>query len=870
MKKLLLFAALFLVQNLLHAQPWMPANLNGPMKYSEALSRYYAYVAKNGGEEDKGPVNKGKEVGEDKDHLFQVWKYYWERHLDTNGYMVPQVQTVLNWQKYMQTHTANKLARTTTTPSNWVFQGPDTCSHGYSGLGRINVVAFDPLDSNTFFIGSAGSNAWKTTDGGNTWTSMYDYLPEQGVADIKINPMNHNTIYIATGDADNGDSYSSGIIVSHDGGLSWSTTGLTWSPSTYYNAHSMLINPQDTMIMMLASTNGLYKSTNGGTSWTNINSGNFKQILYNPADTAIVYGTMYTDTSAQIMLSNNGGNTWNAVTNFTDAQRINMAVSPANPALVIAVASNESSGLKGIYNSTDSGQVYNPVFLDTGGCTNNLLSYDLGLPATDCSGQGWYDLCIAINPTNANEVVVGGVNTYYSADGGNTWALANQWYDGLSSVSTVHADKHCLAYNPLSGGLFETCDGGIYKNYGPVTTPWTDLTNGINITEFYRNAVDNNVTFCIGGSQDNGTKLLQDGGSTDIAGGDGEEPLINYGDPANIWYCSFPSGNIQITRDAGVTWTNITDVIGGTGAWTTPYVLHPTDTATLLLGYNQVYVTYDNGNSWASTSPVFDTNSTIDRIAIATTNPEYVYLSYYDYTVYKPYIQYTTNFGTTWQSITVPFTGLISDLVIDPKNENHIWVTCPWYGYTKLWSYNLTTNTWTNESGDLPDIPVDCMIVDTNSQTQYVGTDAAVYYKDTSMTNWALYNTNLPCAHVYDLHINYTTNQLWAASYGRGMWATTKADHTIPAGIPQVAAAGQSIAIYPNPATTQLTIQFNNPVILSGAEGQVTITNILGQTVYLQTAPANCMLLQVDVSALSAGVYFVKVNGNEVRKLVKE
>lgn len=865
MKKLLLFVVFVLAQNLLHAQPWMPANMNGPMKYSDALARYYAWTAKNGEENEKAPQHQGKEEQETKDHLFQVWNNYWKMHLDQNGYMVPPVQTVLNWQKFLQTQTTTRTARTTTTPSNWIFQGPDTCSHGYSGLGRINVVAFDPVDSNTFYIGSAGSNAWKTTDGGNTWTSMYDNLPMQGVADIKINPLNRNTIYIATGDGDAGDAYSSGIIVSHDGGLNWATTGLTWSPSLYYSAHKMLINPLDTLTMMIASTNGLYKSNNAGATWTNINSGNFKQIVYNPMDTAIVYGTMYTDTCAQIMLSIDGGNTWNAVTHFTDAQRINVAVSPANPALVIAVVSNESSGLEGIYNSTDSGHTYNPLYIGDTACDNNILGYSLGLPTSECDGQGWYDLCIAINPTNPDEVVVGGVNTYYSADGGNTWTIANQWYTGISGVSTVHADKHCLAYNPLSGGLFETCDGGIYKNYGPVTTPWTDLTDGINITEFYRNAVNNDVTFCIGGSQDNGTKLIDGGGSFDIAGGDGEEPLINYGDPQNLWYCSYPDGIIDITRDGGANWTNITDTIHSSGAWTTPYVLHPTDTATLILGYNQVYVTYNNGFSWASTSPVFDTNSNIDRIAIATTNPNYIYVTYYDYTVWKPYIQYTTNFGTSWQSITLPFTGLISDIAIDPKNENKIWVTCPWYGYPKLWSYNLTTNTWTNETGSLPDIPVDCILIDTSSLTQYLGTDAAVFYKDTTMTNWTLYNTNLPCAHVYDLQINYTTNQLWAATYGRGMWATTKADYTPPAGIKQLAAAGNNISIFPNPATTQLTIQSTNQPI-----SKIIITDLLGQTVYLQTAPANCTLLQVDISGLTPGVYFVRINNTDIRKFVKE
>ncbi len=861
MKKLLLFTIYIFSQHLLQAQPWMPSTNNGLVKYADALNRYREYAAKTNDEQEQ--AGNEREEREDKNHLFEVWNYYWKMHLDKDGYMVPPGQTVINWQQYLSEQGNRADARTTAIPSNWVFQGPDSSAHGYSGLGRINIVTFDPIDSNTFYIGAAGSNAWKTTDGGNTWSPLYSNLPMLGVADIKINPVNRNTIYVATGDGDASDAYSSGVIVSHDGGATWAATGLSWPVSLYYAAHCVLINPQDTTSMMLASTNGLYKTSNAGATWTNINSGSFKQIIYNPADTAIVYGTMYTDTSAQIMRSADGGNTWSAVTAFRDAQRINVAVCPADPSIVKALVSNKASGLEGIYTSSDSGVTYTALYTDDTSCTHDLLGYELSLPTTSCGGQGWYDLCIAMNPANPNEVTIGGVNTYFSADGGITWALANQWYGGLAGVSTVHADKHCLAYNPLTGALFETCDGGIYKNYGPVTQPWNDLTNGLGITEFYRLAVNNNVPFCIAGAQDNGTKIVQGGASADLVGGDGMQPLINYADPANTWYASYQYGATFVTRDAGSTWTNISDTIHGTGGWIAPYLLLPTDTASMLMAYGQVYLTNNSGLTWAPISPVFDTNSKVDRLVMAPTNQNYLYVTYYDYTVWTPYIQYTTDFGTTWQAITTPFSSYISDLVVDPQDENHFWVTCTWYGMPKLWSYSLTTHSWTNETGTLPDISVNCMVVDTNSHTQYVGTDVAVFYKDTTMTHWALYNTNLPAVHVEDLQINYATNQLWAATYGRGIWTTTKADHTVALGVPQLALM-QTLAIYPNPTSTLINIRASEQI------RSVVICDLLGQTVYTQLPTGNFQLLTIDVSGLPAGVYFVKVNGNGVRKFVKE
>ena len=861
MKKLFLLAVFALLCNISDAQPWMPSGSTAPVRFSDVLARHQQQTLNEANEEEMEVTGARREG---KDHLFQKWEWYWRQHLDENGYMVPPMITLIEWQKYTEQMNLNKKAeKTTTIPSNWVFEGPHTAGGGYSGIGRINTVAFDPVDSNTFYVGSAAGSTWKTTNGGATWASCYDFLPTLGVADIKINPLNRNTVYVATGDGDAGDAYSSGVIVSHDGGNNWAVTGLSWLPTAYNNARSLLINPQDTSSMILGTNAGIFKTYNAGLSWKNVFTGNFKQILYKPGDTSTVYGTMYTDSCQQIMLSTDAGLTWTAVTSFTDAQRISIAVSPASPTMVKALASNNSSGLKGIYESTDNGATYHAIYTDDTSCKRELLGWDLGLPTKNCGGQGWYDLCIAVNPANASEVTVGGVNTYYSADGGSTWQIANTWYGGLTGVSTVHADKHCLSYNPLTGGLFETCDGGVYKNYGPTTAPWTDLSNGICITEFYRNAVDNGVSFSIGGAQDNGTKMVDAGVATDLTGGDGMQPLINYGDPANIFYCSSQNGYISMTRDAGASYHSITDTLHSSGGWVTPYLLHPTDTATLLLGFKNVFVSHNNGISWTAISPIFDSNSNINDIAIGITNTNYIYALHDDYNVWKSVINYTTNFGATWDTIHIPFTNFINDIVVDPKNEKHFWVTIS--GYTsgkKVYSYNLATGAWINESGTLlPNLPVDCMVVDTATGTQYIGTDAAVFYKDTTMTNWALYNTHLPTVHVADLHINYATGELWAATFGRGMWKSRKSDYN-PLSVKQVVTAAV-ITIAPNPSHGSFTINASGELI----NGTVTVKLISsdGRAV-LQTSSVfdNSGKLKIITKGIPAGFYICEVSNQHV------
>ena len=118
-----------------------------------------------------------------------------------------------------------------------------------------------------------------------------------------------------------------------------------------------------------------------------------------------------------------------------------------------------------------------------------------------CGNQGSYDLVIAISPTNSSLTFFGGVNTWGSTDGGRNWQICNQWTQWAPGVVEVHADKHWFAYNPNNGLFFECNDGGVYSTVNPLGNLWADKTNGMGITQFYRNAVSNISTLVIGGSQ---------------------------------------------------------------------------------------------------------------------------------------------------------------------------------------------------------------------------------------------------------------------------------------------------------------------------------------------------------------------------------
>jgi photosystem II stability/assembly factor-like uncharacterized protein len=804
MKKYLFFSALVLGAINAKAQPWMPKD-NVKRTFTDIVEAYRAQVGEK--EEEKGIVERaGGVIEEDEKYHFGRWSWYWKNHLDSAGYLVPGFRTALAWEDYKRTHGIGRKAAKGTATDNWSFIGPDKSNGGYSGIGRVNVVAFHPTDSNIIYVGSGGGSTWKTTNGGTTWTALYNDFVSLCVSDVAVNPLNGNTVYVVTGDANGGSDYSIGVLKSYDGGTNWANIGpSTWTLDSFRMARSLVINPVDTNKLILGTSNGLYKSSDGGATWFRTATFNVRQVLYCPNDTAVVYAAAIMSSGAQIYKSTNGGFTWNPITSITGSSRMNIAVSPAAPGVIMGIACNSSSGLRGVYRSTDYGGTVIEVTSDNVSCTNNMLNGENELPTSNCGGQGWYDLCIAIDPTDADKVIIGGINNFYSVDGGLSWDICNTWYNTGSGVQVVHADKHWLAYNPLNRAIYLGCDGGIYKTYNPVINRWKDISNGLGITQFYRNAVHNDVTYCLGGAQDNGTKKLAGGVYTDLTGGDGMHCLISNADPANIFFTATQYGNVRVTYDGGANFNSITEDLPTPGAWITPYIQHPVDPNILYIGYKQIFRTTDAGGSWEPISPIFSSGANIEFLAISFSNPDYIYAVRDAGSVSR--IHYTTNGGTSWLDIVVPFSAFISDIVVDPKNEKKFYVTLGGFIAAKVYSYDLTTSTWTNESTGLPALPVNCMAIDTFSMTKYVGTEVAVFYKTKEMTSWALYNSNLPSVQVTDLNINHTTNEIYAATYGRGMWRSGKAEITPPVGVKQIPALLQRISVSPNPCRGAFTIQ---------------------------------------------------------------
>lgn len=698
---------------------------------------------------------------------YKRWEYFWEKRVLPNGEFPQAGIKQTEWKKYLQKHPelTNGNAHRTTGSGNWTPLGPSSSPGGYQGVGRINCVGFHPSNANIFYVGTPAGGLWKTIDGGGTWASLTDDLPIIGVSSIAVHPGNPNIMYIATGDADGSDTPSIGVMKSTDGGASWSLTGLNWTMSQGRQISVLLIHPNNPDILIAATSIGIYKTTNGGSSWSQTSSGYFRDLEFKPGTPATMYATgRGSNSSHQIFLSTNTGDNWSQTTNFSGKGRVAIAVSPANPNLVAAVTSGNDNGFAGFYTSSNSGNSFSLKFSSA---SKNLLGWNID--GNDSGGQGWYDLAITVSPTNANVINVGGVNNWQTTNGGTSWAINTMWF-ATGKVPEVHADKHFLVYHPLQNTtMFECNDGGIYKTTNGGSS-WTDITNGIAHTQFYKIGVSQtDPNYVVAGAQDNGTKLRTGTNTwTNIGGGDGMECIIDPTDK-NTQYYSLYYG--RITRISNGSSSQISDNVPGKprGDWVTPYMLDPSNNSTILIGYRDLYRSTNKGDSWTNISNGQVGSSNLSSIAVAPSNSNTIYVS-------NGRELYRTSNASSWSNISSGLptsSSIISYIAVSSASANTVWVTLSGYASgNKVFKSTNGGSTWTNISGSLPNLPVNCIVHDSNTSNEslYVGTDVGIFYRSNTQGDWVSFSNGLPNVVVRELEIQRTSGKLRAGTYGRGLW----------------------------------------------------------------------------------------------------
>jgi len=716
---------------------------------------------------------------------FKRWEDFVQKRLDENGNRINS--TAMAFAAFDSMKKAGKVVNTRSN-GYWTELGPNSWSNnpdpypsthqgGWNpGNGRINEIAFHPTNPNIIYAGASGGGLWRTSDGGLSWTSLTDGMPNLAISGIAVSHTNPDIIYILTGDGDSRDLASIGVLKSTDAGVTWFITDLTFASDQLKFGYELKMDPTNSDILLATTNDGIYRTDDAGTIWTKVSNSSYYDIEYMPSNG----DTIYVSGSTKIYRSVDGGFFWNEVQDLSGfavgSSRIELAVTDINTQKVVAVMGDKEDGYKGLWVSNDSGGNWVRNFDPNG---PNIMGYDEH--GDDDKSQVTYDLAIDISKTNENVVFVGGINIWRTIDEGDNWSISSHWRQDWDSLEYVHADIHELIFNGST--LYTGSDGGIFKttNSG---TDWVDISEGLGIMQPHKIGISqSNTSLAYLGTQDNGVNKYSGTSTFDnVRGADGFECIILPIDN-NTVFTSRQYGITEKSTDGGVTFSGI---IGSSSykLFNNPLLLRPILQDRLIVSDSNAVILHNLSGTLIDSLPIPQSGgSVISNLSISQADDDVLVASIYGSSSdgSSDSLWITTNLfdaSPTWTNITTNLpvqSGYISDIVIDPSNNNHLIVSFQKYidGNKVFETWNGGTS-WNNISYDLENIPVNCLAIDSDVfGSIYIGTDLGVFYKAFGETEWAYYSNGLPTVIVNELEINTTSNYLYAATYGRGLWRSS-------------------------------------------------------------------------------------------------
>ena len=707
--------------------------------------------------------------GYKKEKHWRRWEQFMSSHLGADGELVRYNQLNQDALKSL-----NKNQKTTN--SSWAFIGPSASSYqssqGYcigNGLGRVDRIAFHPSDANIIYAGMPAGGLWRTTNGGTSWTALTDYIPSLGISGIAVSHSNANTIYVLSGDGDsditggfvNDFGYireSAGVFKSTDNGETWQQTG-TLSNNSYVG-YELVMDPNNANTLFAATSDGLYKTTNGGTSWTQVRTGRIYDVNFKPGSSTRVYCA--TNTSFQY--SNDGGSSWSNATYSTSppSGRKSITVTNDNSNVVyLLCGGGVSNGVfGGFYRSTNSGSSFTRQTN-----TPNILDADENGTGNDDASD--YILCAAADHSDEDMIVMGSLICFRSTNKGVTWTNSSTyWEDG--GAWYVHPDIHEMKYNPLDNKVYVGHDGGIHVSSDDGQN-WTDITSGIRATQSYHIDQFPGTTSLLIGNQDNGLKRRSSGGDfPHVASGDGFYPAFDQNDQTRFF--SSINTSLYLFSNSG---SSRSGQLRPNSQWYKTVTFHNTNSSIVLCGSNDIFKSTNTGASWNNEGA-----SGSWAITRCPSNNNRFYAT--GLTNYQPgsgsaYV--SSDAGDTWTNLGgntgFPSTiTKITDIRTPSDNSTKVWITMGGYNSgSKVYYSTNTGSTWTNMSGSLPNVPVHCIAI-TDTDDAFVGTDVGVFYRSASMSDWIPWSNGLPNVPITDIRLdpNAGAGNIYISTFGRGVW----------------------------------------------------------------------------------------------------
>lgn len=726
----------------------------------------------------------------------------------------------------------------------WEERGPNNIG------GRTRAIMFDPNDptARKVWAGGVAGGLWYTddiTDPFAPWHSVDDFWANLAVSAIAYDPSNTNVFYVGTGEGVfNADAVQGGgIFKSVDGGATWERLMSTTDPSFYY-VQKIVVTDQGTVLAATRDGAGVQRSDDGGQTWTIALNSSKGTVTNRAADLEIgadgrIYASMGLFSQGSIWVSENDGVDWTRLSTpasgfptTANVARIELATAPSDPNVLYAIAHDmllDGSGadVLGIYRSEDQGvtwqQLTEPV--------------DCSHPTSDFSrGQAWYDLILAVNPTDPNDVIVGTIDLFRSTDpdapeGANTWTQISVWHSFYTqpqycgaTVPVVHADQHAIVFRPGTTAAVFGHDGGIDYSPDVTATPqvFINRNNGYNVTQFYSAALtpEPGGDFMLGGTQDNGTQYFSAPGinaTLDVIGGDGGFSFIDQTNPG-IAIGTYVYNNIYRSVNGGP-FEPILAFNGGLFINPMDY----DDEENILYStkfYDQLFRCTDmegavptcaqlNINLEGDFSTAIRTSHLSNAIFIGTSTGLIFRVDDADGIPVPTDITGNLN------------PGYVSSIEIG-ADEQQLLVTLSNYGVTSIYETTDGGATWEAKEGDLPDIPVNWALYNPFDRTAaLIATDAGLFETvnlDAASPNWTPVPTT-PTTR-FDMLQHRADGTVLAASHGRGMWTSSWRTEPLPVELAAFTAVGDAGAVRLSWSTLSETNNAGfNVEMRRGAEG---------------------------------------------------
>ncbi|MGH2553625.1 MAG: hypothetical protein ACRDEB_07905, partial [Chitinophagaceae bacterium] len=722
--------------------------------------------------------------GPDKAILFEI-----ERTKDPATGKVPTLRML---DAIMQTEQAKNDLRnspTTITALNWQERGPNgdftiggnPRPSGQQTAGRIRAIMVDSTDltHKTVWAGGVDGGLWKTTDitvAPSPWVLVNDFLSNLAVSAICQDPRPgfQNIMYFCTGESfRNADAVRGvGVFKSTNGGATWNFLAST---SAHILGTRIVCDFQGNVYLATRNSagapGGLYRSSDGGTSWVNITptgvgpsicdleisstSGPARLHMTIGIGTAQTY--RYTDNPATVT-SVSG---WNAPTTAFPSFNERCEIACSGNVLYALPCDPASYNVPLIYKSTDGG--------------DNWAATTAQPTSGWASGQGWYSLSCGINPANSNECIVGGLDCFKTSNGGNSWVKITSWATSTTGFY-VHADQHNIQWWDGGTKLLYACDGGVhYSTDGGLNN--TDRNKGLRLKQFYSVAIHPVETnFFIAGAQDNGMHRMNHPGldsSAEVVGGDGCYSAIDQNEP-QYQFGSYVYNVYRRSINNGASWTTPVNN-QSTGRFVNPWDYDNNTNIIYACNNAGTYLRWDNPQTGSTTNVIsvaaFGTGN-VSAVHVSPYTPHRVFFGMGVSALFR--VDGANTASPTATNITPAGSSGYLNCVVTGSSDQNLIATYSSYGVMNVWVSTNGGTTWTGIDGNLPDMPVRWALFHPDTDTKaFIATETGVWETDLINGASTVWNPNTSFPTVRTDMIKYRTSDrtIAAGTHGRGIWS---------------------------------------------------------------------------------------------------